>query len=161
MWRKLVLSLEGIFKQYKQDCNKSCFKQKNTAWKTPKRVNWATSQLIKISCRSNTFSCSSISYSTTCCSSTHARQKESELDPDSQRLWLWPAQTGYSCLLKLVVTSSNWFLLVQTGFHWLWMSREDGSNWLWTGSSLLLKLAVTSSNWLLKLKFFLVQTGFH
>ena len=31
------------------------------------------------------------------------------------------------------------------------MSREDGSNWLWTGSSLLLKLAVTSSNWLLKL----------
>ena len=151
VWRKLVLSLEGIFKQYKQDYNKSCFKQKNTAWKTPKRVNWATSQLIKISCISNTFSCSSISYSTTCCSSTHARQKESELDPDSQRLWLWPAQTGYSCLLKLVVTSSNQFLLVQTGFHWLWMSREDGSNWLWTGSSLLLKLAVTSSNWLLKL----------
>ena len=25
----------------KQDCNKSCFKQKNTAQKTPKRVNWA------------------------------------------------------------------------------------------------------------------------
>ena len=25
----------------KQDCNKSCFKQKNTAQKTPKRVHWA------------------------------------------------------------------------------------------------------------------------
>ena len=28
---------ENTFKQYKQDCNKSCFKQKNTAWKAPKR----------------------------------------------------------------------------------------------------------------------------
>ena len=56
--------------------------------------------------------------------------------------WLWLAQTGLSLSLKLVLPGSNWFSL-------LWMSREDGSNWLWTGSSLLLKLAVTSSNWFL------------
>ena len=82
--------------------------------------------------------------------------------------WLWLAQTGLSLSLKLVLPGSNWFSLG--------MSREDGSNWLWTGSSLLLKLAVTSSNWLLKLAvtssnwFFVVietssnwfvQTGFY
>ena len=41
--------------------------------------------------------------------------------------WLW---TGSSLLLKLAVTSSNWFFLAQTVSHWLlWISREDGSNW--------------------------------
>ena len=84
--------------------------------------------------------------------------------------WLWLAQTGLSFSLKLVLPGSNWFSLG--------MSREDGSNWLWTGSSLLLKLVVTSLNWLLKLAvtssnwfflvietssnwFFLIQTGFY
>ena len=32
----------------KQDCNKSCFKQKNTTQKTPKRVNWAEEAYITV-----------------------------------------------------------------------------------------------------------------
>ena len=62
---------------------------------------------------------------------------------------------GYGCdqLKPVIPVCWNWLWLAQTGSSWfklVWMSREDGSNWLWTGSSLLLKLAVTSSNWLLK-----------
>ena len=33
--------IQGTGMPDKQDCNKSCFKQKNTAQKTPKRVHWA------------------------------------------------------------------------------------------------------------------------
>ena len=75
-------------------------------------------------------------------------------------------------LLKLAVTSSNWFLadcwnwpwLVQTGscYCWncLWPVQTCSCcwNWLWlvqTGSCSLLKLAVTSSNWFL----LMVETG--
>ena len=63
---------------------------------------------------------------------------------------------GYGCdqLKPVIPVCWNWLWLAQTGSSWfklVWMSREDGSNWLWTGSSLLLKLAVTSLNWLLKL----------
>ena len=87
--------------------------------------------------------------------------------------WLWPLQTGSSLLLKLAVTSSNWFLcwllkLDVTSSKWFMLVAETGSNkpkpvltgstwqvkrrWLWlvqTGLCWLLKLDVTSSNWFL------------
>ena len=41
IFRRNRKHIQGTGMQDKQDCNKSCFKQKNTAQKTPKRVHWA------------------------------------------------------------------------------------------------------------------------
>ena len=71
--------------------------------------------------------------------------------------WLWLVQTGSCSLLKLAVTSSNWFLLmVETGSNKAKpvVTRCATRKMVQTGSCCW-RLAVTSSNWFL----LMVETG--
>ena len=98
----------------------------------------------------------------------HDKKDGSKLFLADYEDWLWLVQTGCYWLLKLAVTSSNWFLLiVETGSnkvkpvvtHFAWQER-----WFKLVLAALWRLAVTSWNW-----FFtgcwnclwLVKTGFH